>query len=237
VKILLLDIETAPNVAYVWRLRDDFIPTDHLVSSSYVLCVSAAWLDNGKVMFTSIKKDGRIKMLTNVHNWLRDADVVVHYNGKKFDIPNLNREFVEQDMRPPSPYRQVDLYHVVRAQFKFVSNNFPLGVKVKHKGMQLWKECMAGDLKAWAIMEKYNKRDVTLLKKLYKRLLPWINSHPNHAMFLGTDVCPKCGSDDVRKEGIERRHKVHKQRYSCNACGSWFKGEAVKNKKSSFTAY
>lgn len=194
-KILFLDIETAPNIAYLWRLRADYVSVDQLVSSSYVLCVSAMWLGSRKPMFTSIKRHGKKLMLRKVHNWLKQADVVVHYNGKKFDVPNLSREFVEEGMLPPDPaYKQVDMYHVVRHQFKFTSNKLDyvcqkldLGVKVRHKGMDLWKECMAGDPKAWATMERYNKRDVVLLKRLFRRILPWTMNHTPSARVLKHD--------------------------------------------------
>lgn len=195
-KLLFLDIETAPNIAYLWRLRADYVSVDQLVSSSYVLCVSAMWLNSRKPMYTSIKKHGKKKMLSIVYNWLKQADVVVHYNGKKFDIPNLNREFVEEGMAPPKPtYKQVDMYHVVRHQFKFTSNKLDyvcqklgLGEKVRHKGMSLWEECMAGNKKAWATMEKYNKRDVVLLKRLFRRILPWVMNHTPSARVLNGKV-------------------------------------------------
>ncbi|NIV35232.1 MAG: hypothetical protein GWN58_38990, partial [Anaerolineae bacterium] len=50
-------------------------------------------------------------MLEGAWELLDEADAVVHYNGKKFDIPTLNREFVKYGFTPPSPYKQIDLYH------------------------------------------------------------------------------------------------------------------------------
>ena len=42
-RILFLDIETAPNTAYVWALFDQNISTDQIVDTSYILCASWKW--------------------------------------------------------------------------------------------------------------------------------------------------------------------------------------------------
>lgn len=184
-KVLLLDIETAPNVAYVWKLYDDYISPDHLVSHSYILCVSAKWLGEKDIKFYSVWKDGQVAMLKAIHKLMDDATVIIHYNGKKFDIPTLNREFLTTGLTPPAPYKQIDLYGVVKSQFKFTSNKLDyvcqrlsLGTKVHHKGMQLWHDCINGKPKAHKLMEAYNKQDVNLLEKLYYKLRPWIIAHP-----------------------------------------------------------
>jgi len=121
-KILLLDIETAPNQAYVWGLFDQNISGDQVVDSSYVLCWSARWLHETEIMFSSVEKYDDYDMMMQLHTLLDEADVVVHYNGTKFDIPVINKEFVKLGIHPPSPYKQVDLYQVVRRNFRFESN-------------------------------------------------------------------------------------------------------------------
>ena len=208
-RILLLDIETAPNTAYVWSLRTDYISIEQLVESGYALCVSAKWLGEKEVLFYSIKEHGVGSMLQAIHNLIEEADIVVHYNGTKFDIPTLQREFLTEGLAPPSPIKQIDLLKVVRKQFRFSSNKLDyvcqrlgLGNKVRHKGMQLWRDCMAGNDKAWAVMERYNKRDVVLLEKLYHRLLPWIPNHPNVTLYTGVVAsCPRCGSAKFQSRG------------------------------------
>ena len=126
-KILLLDIETAPNTAYVWGLFKQNISISQIVDSSAMLCWAAKWLDNEDVMFSSIM-GGRKKMLQRIHKLLDEADAVVHYNGSRFDIPTLNKEFLEAGMSPPSPYAQVDLLKTARQQFRFPSNKLDLSL-------------------------------------------------------------------------------------------------------------
>lgn len=229
-KVLLIDLETAPNVAYVWGLFKENIPVARLISSGYTMCFSAKWLGEDELFFHSVQNTGRKEMLSIAYNLLNEADVVVHYNGTYFDVPTLNKEFIKEGFTPPSPYKQVDLLKTVREKFKFPSNKLEyvadaldLGQKYKHKGFELWTECMAGDPQSWAEMEEYNKQDVILLENLYIKLLPWISNHPNTAMYrsVGEHQCPNCGSTNLVKRGYARTLVSVYERFRCNNCGKW----------------
>lgn len=231
-KILLLDIETSPNVAHVWGLWQQNVGTNQLLESSEVMCWAARWYGEREVMFMSSYTSSHTSMISGMHSLLDDADVVIHYNGKKFDIPTLNKEFVLLGYAPPSPYKQIDLLRVVRSNFKFPSNKLDyvaqrlgLGKKVKHEGHELWIKCMNKDPQAWKKMERYNKQDVVLLEKVYNKLLPWIKSHPNHNLYDDVErVCPSCGSNHLTKRGLARTIGGVYQRYQCFNCGSWSQG-------------
>ncbi len=69
-KILLLDIEMAPNVAHVWGIWDQNIGINQLQESSYVMCYAAKWLGDKKMVFDSVKKSGEKKMLEGIHKLL-----------------------------------------------------------------------------------------------------------------------------------------------------------------------
>ena len=230
-KLLLLDIETAPNTAHVWGLWNQNIGTNQIIASGYTLCWAAKWYKDKKIMFNSIFKSSEQEMLEEVHGLIDEADSVIHYNGTKFDMPTLNKEFLKQGIKPPAPYKQIDLLTTARRQFRFpsnkldyVSSNLGLGSKVKHKGHDLWIKCMAGDPTAWKTMERYNKQDVKLLEKVYERLLPWVKNHPNHGLFdLGVERCTNCGSTNLQKRGFSRSAVGIYQRHQCNDCGSWMR--------------
>ena len=117
-RILAIDIETSPNLAYVWGLWDQNVNLNQLVQSGEVLCFGAKWLGNEPIVFRSIL-DGKKKMLRDAWKLLDEADVLVHFNGKRFDLPWLNTEFVSAGLAPPSPYRQIDLMTVCKQQFRF----------------------------------------------------------------------------------------------------------------------
>jgi predicted RNA-binding Zn-ribbon protein involved in translation (DUF1610 family) len=161
---------------------------------------------------------------------------VVHYNGKSFDIPTLNKEFVTHGLPPPAPYKQVDLLHVVRDSFRFPSSKLDyvvkalgLGAKVRHPGFEMWIACMNGDAKAWRQMERYNKHDVRILERLYVRLLPWIQKHPNLGVFSDEAVCPNCGSKHIQRRGTAIATILKYARFQCQNCSKWFRGTKAIN--------
>lgn len=233
-KILAIDIETSPNIVYTWGLFDQNIGLNQIVETSGVLCFAAKFLGEKRVHFYSVHKHGREAMVQAAHDLLSEADVVMHYNGKRFDIPHLNREFVEAGLTPPEPYKQIDLYLVSRRVFKFQSNRLDhvtqqLGLegKVQHEGFDLWRRCLAGDETAWKTMERYNRRDVTLLEDLYEILRPWIPNHPNRALYDNRPgTCPKCGGTHLQRRGTERTAVSEYPRFQCQTCGAYFRGTA-----------
>ena len=230
-KILLLDIETAPNTAHVWGLFKQNIALNQIQESSYILCWSAKWLGSHDTLFYSIQSASPQWMLLEIWDLLDQADAVVHYNGTKFDIPTLNKEFLLYGFKPPSPYKQIDLLRVARNQFKFPSNKLDyvanalgLGKKTKHIGHELWVKCMENDPEAWKMIEEYNKNDVTLLEKVYGKLLPWIKNHANHSLHSDApEVCPNCGGTHYQKRGFYYTLNSKYQRYKCQNCGTWFR--------------
>ena len=237
-KILLLDIESSPNTAHVWGLWQQNVSINQLMESSYVLCYAAKWLGDEEVTFDSVHQSKPKTMLKGIHGLLNDADAVVHYNGTKFDIPTLNKEFLLHSFNPPSPYKQIDLLRVVRSNFRFPSNKLDyvaqrlnLGKKHEHEGHELWVKCMNGDKDAWKRMEQYNIQDVVLLESLYNALRPWIKSHPNHNLFADDHVCPNCASTRLQKRGTSISSTGTYQRYQCSSCGTW--SQSTKSIKSS----
>lgn len=229
-KILLLDIETAPNVVHVWRLWKQNVAINQIVAPGYVLCWAAKWLGASDMQFDSVNRSRPKKMFERVHKLISEADVVVHYNGKAFDIPTLNKEFITLGMLPPPPYKQVDLCLTAKREFLFPSNkmeyvarHLKIGEKVEHEGHALWVKCMAGDTEAWKKMERYNKGDVLLLEALYERMKPWIRNHPAHGVYSesSVNVCPACGSAKLQRRGFYRTQVNKYARLQCQGCGTW----------------
>ena len=201
------------------------------MESSYVLCYAAKWLGEEDIYFDSVHQSKPKPMLKGIHGLLDEADAVIHYNGTKFDIPTLNKEFLLSKLLPPSPYKQIDLLRVVRGNFRFPSNKLDyvaqrlgLGKKHAHEGHDLWVKCMNGDKDAWKRMEDYNIQDVVLLESLYNELLPWVKNPPNQNLYQDTTGCPTCGSSNLQKRGTAISTTGSYQRYQCKSCGSWSQG-------------
>jgi hypothetical protein len=230
-KILLLDIETAPTMAYIWDLFTRYVPHSQVVEPGYTLCWAAKWLGSDKMMFKSVDKHGEEDMIDTIWDLLEEADIVIHFNGSKYDIPKLNAEFLLWDMGPPAPFQEIDLYRCAKGRFKLLSNSMAyvakvLGIEGKHhhKGMELWTECMAGVKASWREMELYNKQDVVMLEQIYARLRPWIQPHPNLALWNDDEEvqCPKCGGTNMYKHPkIHTTQTMRYQRLKCRDCGTW----------------
>jgi uncharacterized protein YprB with RNaseH-like and TPR domain len=230
-RLLFLDIETRPNLGYFWRMYDENIGVSQLVEEHQLLSFAAKWYGEEEVEFYSEHADGHEAMVYEAHRLLSEADAVLHWNGEKFDIPHLHREFVLLGLEPPAPFKQVDLMKVVRKTFRFVSNklqhiSLALGLegKFEHEGFELWLKCMAGDDAAWETMEKYNKQDVVLVEQIYDIVLPWIKNHPAVPLYRGTGLCPNCGSDSLSSHGKAYTKMRSYERFKCNGCGAWMRG-------------
>jgi hypothetical protein len=230
VKTLTLDLETSPNVAHVWGLWNQNVGLPQLRESGQVISFAAKWLGSKKVEFYSDFHDGHEEMVKQAWRLVDEADAIVTFNGKSFDMKWLNREFIEAGLNPPSAWRDIDLLLVARKQFRFPSNKLQyvstkLGLdgKVQHSGHDLWVRCLAGDEKAWATMRRYNRQDVVLTEELYVRLLPWITNHPNAALYVDADepICPRCESTHLQKRGYATTQVGKYRRFQCTDCGGW----------------
>ncbi len=231
-KTLFLDIETAPNLAYVWGLWNQNIAISQMTAHTEMLCFGARWDGTKKVIFRSVNEHGKQNMIAEIHRLLDEADVVVGWNSQNFDVKHIHREFLENGFPPPAPHRDLDLMRVVKQQFKLPSNKLDyvaqlldVGAKTPHTGFQLWVDCMAGDAKAWRLMRKYQIQDVNLLVEIYNVIKPWIKNGPNVAAIDNiNNGCRNCGSTNLQRRGQQASGRGTYQRYRCNNCGTWNRG-------------
>lgn len=236
-KILILDIETSPSLAYIWSLWDENTPLQRLVEVGNVMCFAAKWRGEKKVHFYSAHHDGHFEMVKRAHQLISEADAVVHFNGRSFDMKHLQREFMLAGLSPASPHKDIDLLTVCRSKFKFLSNKLQhiseqlgLGSKEDTGGFDTWKACMAGDEKAWKLMRKYNIQDVHLTEQVYERLLPWIDGHPHWGLYTkfplhDSECCQRCGSKELVRKGFAYTGVGKYQRFKCAECGGWSRGK------------
>jgi uncharacterized protein YprB with RNaseH-like and TPR domain len=243
-RILILDIETSPTLAHVWKLWKENVGLEQVVKATQMLSFAAKFYNEKEIFFFSLHSHGEADMLRNLHKLLDEADAVVHFNGVKFDIPHINREFLEFGLTPPSPYKQIDLLATVKKQFRFMSNRLQyvckklgIGEKYPHgvyAGHQLWYECVErNNPEAWYEMKIYNIHDVSLTELLYKRLLPWIQGHPNHNLYSDGSqmLCPQCGSTDLKETKPVPLTAGLYDGYVCNECGRNLRGRYTLVKK------
>ncbi|WP_068119320.1 ribonuclease H-like domain-containing protein, partial [Nocardioides massiliensis] len=202
-RVLVTDIETSPILAYTWGLRNQFISIDQIVEPTRMLCFAAKWVGEKKTVFYSEFHHSREEMVEAAWKLIDEADVVVGYNHKSFDMRHFTREFMEAGMPPPSPVKLVDLYREARQAYfpshklQYVSTAVGLEGKLSHTGFKLWTQCLAGDPKAWNLFKRYNVQDVKVTEELYHKLLPYLKTLPISSLYAddesGAANCPKCG--------------------------------------------
>jgi hypothetical protein len=228
-KILLLDIEWRPVRAFVWRAWDENISPEQIIEDGGLLCVGAKWLGDKDTELFSEWDHGHIGMLKNIYEMLAIADVVITYNGDKYDLPKLDGEFVRYNLPPRPPctsidcIKQIKKFGFFRSSLAFIGPFLGLGSKLEHEGFGLWKKVMSGDGNAQKRMAKYCIQDVRLLERLYLRIRAHIKTHP-HMGRTGREQCPSCGSSHAQSRGSRRTRAFKISRLHCTDCGHWFDG-------------
>jgi hypothetical protein len=233
-RILLLDIETAPNIAYVWGAWKQNVGLKQWVKKTHIMSIAWKWLDEDGISYTENRKADDKKIVKLIYDLLDQADIVVAHNGQKFDLPTIIGRGVVHGFKPPSPYFIVDTLLTAKRELRLVSNSLAnlceeLGLPAKddHKkypGFELWLGCLRGEDEAWEEMRDYNIADVVSLEALYLRLRPYMRNHPNVARFgeEGEVACPKCGSKNIEYRGYYyTRAGLCYRRFVCKDCGGW----------------
>lgn len=235
-RTLLYDIETAPNIAYVWGKYDQNVL--EYEQEWYILCFAYKWLGEDETQAVTqfdFKKEFKadpsddFRVVEKLYDLFCEADIIVAHNGNSFDQKKSAARFLYHGFDPPSPYRQIDTCREARKHFNFNSNKLGdlgttlgIGHKAETGGFKTWLACMGGDKAAWQQMKDYNIQDVDLLEAVYLRLRPWIQNHPNITMYDGDmECCPRCGEDAMTKQGIKRNKTTFVQQWKCGGCGGW----------------
>ncbi len=248
-KVLIFDIETAPMTAYVWGLKDQNIGLNQITSDWYVLSWAAKWLGDSpsKTIYMDNRRSKDLsndkQLLEGIWKLLDQADIVITQYGTGFDSPKLNSRFIMAGMKPPSPYRHLDTYRIAKASFAFTSNKLEYLTdtlcvkykKLKHKkfpGMELWKQCLAGNRAAWDEMRRYNIHDVLATEELYTKLQAWASiTAPKPVVITIDKTCEVCGKNNVYRQGEYVTKVGRYPKYHCQDCGAWRKGPKVKETK------
>lgn len=234
-KILLLDIETAPILSWVWKIWDENIGINQIKEDSHLLSFAAKWLDDPKMMYADQRKEKNIEddsgLLKKIWPLLDEADIVIGHNSKAFDTKVINTRLIINGIKPPSNYQHIDTKLIAKKHFRFTSNKLAyLSDRLcehkksnhnKFSGFELWRECLAGNPAAWKEMEKYNKLDVLSLEELYKKLQPWDGGYNPDLYTDDYTMTCACGSRNFQRRGFNYSKVGKYQRFQCLNCGAW----------------
>ncbi len=237
-KILHYDVETSLMSVYTFGLFKQDIAIDNIIDDWFMICAAWQWDNERTIHSVSVLDDTKrfrnnhkddYHVISKLYEALKEADIIVGHNADAFDLKKFNARAILHGFAPLPPKRSVDTLKVARRNFKFTSNKLDyitryLGIGSKMSNPSgLWRRATEGNVKAIKHMVKYNKVDVKELKNIYRKLLPFINNHPNLGLYSDEErpTCPKCGGVHLIKQGTKTTATRVYQQYSCKSCGGW----------------
>lgn len=229
-KILFLDIETSAILARVWGLFDQNVALNQIVED-WSLLSYAAMFDGEEVhyldqRFASHHTDDR-QLVEGIHHLMSGADFIVAHNIK-FDFGKLNAKFIKYDLQPVHP-RQLCTLNMARRLMKngvtskkleFLAKWLGVTEKEKHSkfhGMELWNQCLKGNMEAWEEMRIYNIGDIITLREVFWKLAKY-DQTINFNIYKQINECI-CGSSDFSRDGYKVTNAGKKMRFRCTSCG------------------
>lgn len=240
-KILFFDIESAPLTMTAWKWWETTgLWLEH---DWFMLSWSAKWLGGKHITKCLADYEGYqpgshddSHLVSELWQMLGDADVLVGHNVDRFDIRKTRTRAILNGKPSLPKFQTVDTFKIAKREFAFTQNSLDalagyLGVserKLETGGKQLWRDCMAGDPKAWTKMKRYNRQDVVVTEKVYLELRGWTQTHPNLAVMQDLENgCRNCGSRSLRKQGMKITATGKRQNWQCKDCGAWMQGSHI----------
>ena len=235
--ILYYDIETAPQLQYAWGSGKWDTRPLKVVKPRYHLSVSYQWEGDDTIHFVGLNQNPKFrpdhpwtKPRPGIDRWVLGAlwhlfdraDMTIAHNNIRFDLKRTRARMMTTNMNPPQPSKDMDTLRMYRTIAAFPSNKLgelarELGIDGKHghAGLAMWFACMEGDDEMWTEMETYNRQDITVLRDVYLRIMPWMTNNQglNAAAFGFVKAldsrpveCPKpaCGGTHLIARGTKQ---------------------------------
>ena len=237
-KLIVLDIETTPHLAYTFGLRKTTIPMENVLKESSIL--SFCWKIYGEpeVFYEAIPIDQEDKwddreLALKLHKLLTKVTGVAGHNLAAFDIPTITRRFFHHNLGPVPKLHIIDTLTMAKETGRGLSNKLAYltrgqdlekSTHGKFPGMALWMQYLAGNPEAYEEMMAYNIMDVRSNEVLLNRLLPYSNVYiPGQREAAERNDAPTCfcGSSDLQSRGFYTNRSGKYRRYRCNQCGKW----------------
>lgn len=241
IKLKFIDCETAPMEVYTHYIGNKVsIYHEQIKTEQQVITIQymdeldkepfyLQW-DESKDKDGNIVHDDRDMINTFTTEIVNEPDVViVGQNHKDFDFRVLNFRIAAQELIPMHhDMIKVDTLKQAKSAMRFPSYKldyrsklYGLGGKIKME-FQDWVDIMKGDKKKLAKMIKYGCKDITDLRSLFWRELPYYDKLPaalEKLLAAAQACCPEC---ERKKKGKYNIEKVG-TKYVCLNCGEKFK--------------
>ena len=218
-RCLFWDLESSLLEGYFFRIWQENIPMRRIKKQAHLLSASFAFNDEQVQGFRltpeQVRTGDDFDVVCKVVEAVNNCDLMVTFNGKRFDVKLLNTRALFWGLPPVKAPKHIDLFEQSKRVFKFPSNSMQnvsmyLGEKGKLEtgGSNLWERCAEWENyeeceKALIEMVTYGNQDIEATRDLYKRFQGWMKGVPNLGVITNevtenkTLRCIHCGSDDV----------------------------------------
>lgn len=231
-RILFWDLESSLMQGYFFGMWQQNISMRRINKQTHLL--AATWgFNDGEVQGVrvtpeQVKTGDDLEVVVKMIDAINSADLIVTFNGKKFDQKLLNVRALFWGLPPIRPVKHIDLMEQAKRNFKFPSNSMQnislyLGEngKIATSGSNLWEKCFEywnRDTCEEALEELfvYGKQDIVATRDLYKRMQGWMKGVPNLGLITNevsgniTLRCTHCASDDV--------FPIDRKTYTASSC-------------------
>lgn len=243
--ILYWDLESSLMGTLTFGLWNQNISGNRITKHSHLLSNSWAFNDEPpqgvRLSPKDVEESNDLMVVVDSIRAIEECDLLVTFNGKKFDVPLLKTRALFHGLPPIRFPPHIDLMQEAKRNFRFPSNSMQnislyLGEhgKLATSGRNLWERCYNFQDyqdcdEAIAQMLTYGLQDISATRDLHKRLQGWdksavnlglitkeingVNTKDNHTL-----LCPHCASEDVYKLGSKMYTSV--STFNIYRCGS-----------------
>lgn len=234
-KILVYDIETTPVLAWIWRLGDQTVRHGQLhkeFNVTKIICITYRWLHHkkSKALVFDIDKQDDSKIIKEFDEIIKEADVVIGKNNKRFDDKHINfRRFMHGlEPMPDWTKKSDDLEKQMRKHFNMQSYSLDYFSDLMGQGGKIkmefddWIQIVYNKNKSRLNkMVKYGKKDTDDTAELIKKVWKYVSPQFNYSTFKGKHSCTLCGSENIKRNGTRVAGGVKKQAWYCNDHGGF----------------
>jgi uncharacterized protein YprB with RNaseH-like and TPR domain len=122
------------------------------------------------------------QLARRIRDELEKFDIIVSWNGVRFDIPFLNARLMQARAVPMKRVKHIDLLYQARFKFKLSSNslaNVQEFLRLKHQKTAIqgnnWTKAMRGNRAAMDYIVKHCILDVRVLEETYDKMKGLVN--------------------------------------------------------------
>jgi len=231
IDLLFIDTETSLMEVYTFYIgRKVFIDPKQVKSTSKLITIQYQFERDSKVSYLTWDKDhddkSMLKKFSKVVESNRDL-ILIGQNHKEFDLRVLNKRIKDHELEPIDLNNliKIDTLTSSRSSFREISHRLDhrskeYGFGGKHDmELQDWIDIGKGDDKKLKKMIKYGCKDVSDLRSIFWRELPYYMQIPPALDKILRQVTAKCRLCEANKQAKYNVKEKYDGSYECLTCG------------------